>query len=185
MDKRYFERNASYSFIVDVMKIEEAIKQTKPWQSVHQKAMVNVLLTYSWLSEKLREILKPFDITIQQYNMLRILRGAEGPLSTSKIRSRMIDKMSDTSRMVNRLQKKKLVDRNVCCGDRRLVDIEISKEGLSLLNQIDTRIHPFHECCSSLSQEEASQLSDLLDKLRSKSVFFNSINNNSCLIFMT
>ncbi|MDX1686291.1 MAG: MarR family transcriptional regulator, partial [Saprospiraceae bacterium] len=99
------------------MKIEEAIKQTKPFRNLYQKAMVNLLYTSNWVEERLRELIKPYDITIQQYNVLRILRGSGKPLTTSVIRERLIDKMSDTSRMVDRLCKKGLVDRRQCCVD--------------------------------------------------------------------
>ena len=149
------------------MKIEKAINQTKPFKNCYQKAMVNLIYTSNWLEERLREIIKPFGLTIQQYNVLRILRGAGMPLSTSVIRKRLIDKMSDTSRMVDRLHKKGLVSRNACCVDRRLVDIALTNDGETLLQDIDTLSSTFDECMCNLDKAEARLLNELLDKLRS------------------
>lgn len=149
------------------MRIEEAIQQTKPFRSEYQKVLVNVLFTSNWLEERLRSILKPYDITIQQYNVLRILRGADNALTTSVIRERLIDKMSDTSRMVDRLYKKGLVSRETCCGDRRKVDIILTRDGQELLASIDMTSEKFDQCTQSLSVKEAQLLNELLDKLRS------------------
>lgn len=150
------------------MRIEEAIKQTKPFRSVRQKALVNLMYTSNWIEERLRAIIKPYDITIQQYNVLRILRGAGQPLSTSVIRERLIDKMSDTSRMVDRLSKKGLVHRAQCCGDRRLVDISLTESGLDLLRDMELKSCEFELCLSGLTSDEAETLNELLNKLRSK-----------------
>jgi DNA-binding MarR family transcriptional regulator len=129
--------------------------------------MINLLYTSNWVQERLRDIIKPFDITIQQYNVLRILRGAGSPLTTSVIREKLIDKMSDTSRMVDRLHRKGLVNRKQCCIDRRLVDISLTDEGRDVLNQIDAQSCDFDLCLSRLNDEEAETLSALLDKIRS------------------
>lgn len=150
------------------MSLEEAIKQTKPFASVFQKLLVNVLYTSNWLEEKLRIILKPYDITIQQYNVLRILRGAQKALSTSSIRERLIDKMSDTSRMVDRLCKKGLVSRDKCCGDKRKVDIKLTSSGAKLLILIDEASVKFDTCTKSLTIAEAEILNKLLDKMRNR-----------------
>ena len=151
------------------MRIEEAIQQTKPFKSIYQKVVVNLMFTSNWLEEHLRNVLKPYDITIQQYNVLRILRGANKALTTSVIRQKLIDKMSDTSRMVDRLCKKGLVHRVQCCGDRRKVDISLTQEGHDLLAEIDSDSPEFDACVAALSQEEAILLSDLLDKMRTNS----------------
>ena len=149
------------------MKLEEAIQQTKPFGSVFQKVLINVIYTSNWLDEKLRNILKPYDITIQQYNVLRILRGAQSALSTSSIRERLIDKMSDTSRMVDRLCKKGLVSRDQCCGDKRKVDIKLTQAGDNLLSLIDNEASvKFDTCTQALSMDEAATLNNLLDKMR-------------------
>lgn len=150
------------------MKIEEAIKQKRPFRNMHQKAVVNLIYTTNWLTDRLREHLKPFDITVQQYNVLRILRGASKPISTSDIRERLLDKMSDTSRMVDRLCQKGLVIRSVCPSDKRLVDVTLSDAGEKLLADLDGMNNELDNILGSLSEEEARQLSDLLDKIREK-----------------
>ena len=148
------------------MRIEEAIKQTKPFRNLYQKAIVNLLYTSNWVEERLREVIKPYDITIQQYNVLRILRGAGKPLTTSVIRDRLIDKMSDTSRMVDRLCKKGLVDRQQCPNDRRLVDISLTPSGSELLSKVDLKSKEFDLCLCQLTEKEADVLNTLLDKIR-------------------
>ena len=148
------------------MNLEEAIQQRKPFKSQHQRAIANMLFTNNWLMEQIREQLKPYDITLQQYNVLRILKGAGAPISTCIIRERMLDKMSDASRMVHRLSKKGLVDRKACCHDKRLVDISLSKEGEELLTQILSCKAGFDCLLQNLSEDEARQLNELLDKAR-------------------
>lgn len=148
------------------MKIEEVIKQQRPFRNARQKAMVNLMYTTNWLTDQIREFLKPFDITPQQYNVLRILRGAGDPISTSVIRERLIDKMADTSRMVDRLYQKGLVDRRVCPSDKRLVDISLSEKGQLLLSELDRLEAQLDHILGGLNDAEASQLSQLLDKAR-------------------
>ena len=111
-------------------------------------------------------MLDPDDITPQQYNILRILRGSQQPLSTLQIRSRMLDKMSDTSRIVERLLKKGLVEKKVCSADKRLVDVSISKKGLSLLDKLDKKNADIDELMRNLTEAEANTLNKLLDKIR-------------------
>lgn len=149
------------------MGLEEEIRQEKGFNSQKQKAVVNIMFTYSWLRGQISEILKPRGLTNQQYNVLRILRGSHPePLSTSAIRERMLDKMSDASRIVDRLCKKELVERKVCSSDKRLVDVFISEEGLEYLHEIDALMNSFHSKLQSLSEQEAETLNELLDKLR-------------------
>jgi len=148
------------------MKIEQEIKQKRPFRNVFHRAAVNLIFTNNWLCDKIKKRLKPHDITLQQYNMLRILRGAAKPLSTSCIRERMIDKMSDTSRMVERLCQKEWVKRDACCFDRRKVDVTISQKGLDLIAEIESSDVQLENDMSSLTEEEAKLLGDLLDKLR-------------------
>ena len=101
--------------------------------------------------------------------MLRILRGEGNPMSTSCIRERMIDRMSDTSRLVERLCQKDLVNRDACCSDKRRVDVTISTRGLELIESIEQSGKPsLDELMGNLSEEEAFLLSDLLDKARGK-----------------
>jgi len=148
------------------MSIERDIQQTKFITSRH-KALVNILFTYGWEIERIKKIVAKENITHQQYNILRILRGSyPNPLSTLQIRERMLDKMSDTSRMVDRLIIKQLVLKTVSKKDKRLVDVVISEKGLSLLKSIEQRVDIVSEIMSNVSEDEAEQLSNLLDKIR-------------------
>ena len=129
--------------------------------------MVNLLFTYGWAIEKIKNFLAQEDITHQQYNILRILRGAHpNPLSTLQIRERMLDKMSDTSRIVDRMVLKELVEKRTCSKDKRLVDITITEKGQELLKRLDAASEKMDAVMESLSESEAEQLSGLLDKLR-------------------
>jgi DNA-binding MarR family transcriptional regulator len=149
------------------MKLEDEIKQVKPFRSERQRAMVNIMFTSGWADDRFRDFMKPFGLTQQQYNVLRILRGSEPePLSTSCIRERMIDRMSDASRIVDRLVKKGLVNRVQCPRDRRLVEVRISESGLELLQRIDTQQDQMDGSFGNLIEEELRQLNSLLDKLR-------------------
>ena len=147
------------------MKLEDEIQQHKGFRNQKQKAVVNVLFTHAWVTEKFRELMKPYDLTHQQFNVLRILRGSlPDPLSTSCIRNRMIDKMSDASRIVDRLCKKELVVRVQSEKDRRLVEVRISDKGSALLATMDH--HDMDEITVNLSDAELAQLNALLDKMR-------------------
>jgi DNA-binding MarR family transcriptional regulator len=149
------------------MRLEEEIKQEKGFKSQRHKAVVNIMFTDGWVRAKLSSILKPHKLTNQQYNVLRILRGSHPePLSTSNIRSRMLDKMSDASRIVDRLFKKGLLERQTCATDKRLVDVSISEKGLALLDKIDEAMNTFDQNLDAISEEEAQALNDILDKLR-------------------
>ncbi len=149
------------------MGLEEEIKQTKGFNSQRQKAVVNIIFTEGWLRGRLSAMLKPFELTSQQYNVLRILRGSNPkPLSTSSIRDRMLDKMSDASRIVDRLFKKGLVGRKTCSSDKRLVDVSISSKGLELLDKIDAAMTEFHGSLNNITEEEAETLNTIMDKLR-------------------
>ncbi|TCZ63405.1 MarR family winged helix-turn-helix transcriptional regulator [Flaviaesturariibacter aridisoli] len=147
------------------MGLEQDIRQTK-FVSAKQKAMINLLYTYGWVMEQIKTFLACEDITHQQYNILRILRGAAAPLSTLQIRARMLDKMSDTSRIVDRLVAKELVQKVTCAKDKRLVDVTISDKGLALLARLDKGDDHIQAIMKSLSENEAAQLSTLLDKIR-------------------
>ena len=127
---------------------------------------MNIIYSANWLNEKIKTMLDPDDITPQQYNILRILRGSQQPLSTLQIRSRMLNKMSDTSRIVERLLKKGLVEKKVCSADKRLVDVSISKKGLSLLDKLDKKNAEIDQLMQNLSETEAATLNKLLDKVR-------------------
>lgn len=129
--------------------------------------MVNLLFTYGWAIERIKNFVSKEDITHQQYNILRILRGAHPqPLSTLQIRERMLDKMSDTSRIVDRLIVKGLVQKSTCAKDKRLVDVVITDKGQELLKRLDDASPEMDAIMEKLTDEEAEQLSSLLDKLR-------------------
>jgi MarR family transcriptional regulator, 2-MHQ and catechol-resistance regulon repressor len=122
------------------------------------------------MNEKMKKVFDKEGITAQQYNILRILRGAGKPISTLQIRERMLDKMSDTSRIVDRLITKGLVKKLTCKNDRRLVDVIISDKGKKLLERLDTRQDEMDGILNNLSEKEAATLSDLLDKIRGSKV---------------
>lgn len=149
------------------MSLEEDIKQERGFKSERHKAVVNIMYTEGWMRNKMSEILKPFELTSQQYNVLRILRGSNPkPMSTSCIRSRMLDKMSDASRIVDRLFKKGLLERKTCSTDKRLVDVFITEKGLELLGQIDKPIDDMGSLSGKITEQEAQKLNEILDKLR-------------------
>lgn len=149
------------------MKIEDEIKQ-KAFKSEFQKAMINILFTSGWLEYKQTQFFKKWGISPQQYNVLRILRGQNGnPITVASIQERMMDKMSNASRLVEKLKQKNLIERKECKTDRRQVDVIISKKGLELLNDIDNNIHEIEKPIKNISKEEAIELNRILDKLRS------------------
>ena len=148
------------------MQLEEEIKQEK-FKSEEQKLTVNLIFTYYWLLDKLKDRLRPHDISMQQYNVLRILRGqGNNPASINLLKERMLDKSSDASRLVERLRVKGLVDRIICPMDRRAVEIRISDKGLELLKKIDVEDSAEKEIGQSLKSQDVRSLNDLLDKLR-------------------
>jgi DNA-binding MarR family transcriptional regulator len=149
------------------MKIEKAINQ-KAFKNPHQKAHINVLYTASWLSQQNAKVLKPFQISWQQFNILRILRGmAPQPATVKLLTERMIDKTSNASRLVEKLKKKGLVERVNCEKDRRRVNVSITQEGLNLLDRASAAVDAsLAELAASIGSEEAEMLNDLLDKMR-------------------
>ncbi len=148
------------------MGIEQDIQQAT-FRNPHQKAAINLIYTLSWMREKTNTIFEAEDITPQQFNILRILRGSfPQPLSTLQIRERMLEKMSDTSRIVDRLITKGLVKKLTCKNDRRLVDVIISDKGKKILERLDTRQDEIDSVLGNLSEKDANILSDLLDKIR-------------------
>jgi DNA-binding MarR family transcriptional regulator len=148
------------------MGIEKELNQTKPFRSEFQKATINLIYTHNWLSLKMKNFFKPHGITMQQYNVLRILKGANKPLSTSCIRKRMIEKMADTSRLVERLSAKGWVERVANTEDKRLVDITITKEGLEYVLQLEGLDRYVESIYENLTAEEAAKLNIILNKLR-------------------
>ena len=137
------------------------------FRNEHQRASVNLIYTYGWITERTKELFASADITPQQFNILRILRGSSPqPLSTLQIRERMLDKMSDTSRIVDRLVAKGLVKKGICKSDRRLVDVMISDKGKKVLEKLDARQEELDGIIGNLSKKEAAILSVLLDMIR-------------------
>jgi len=151
------------------MGIEKDIQQSA-FRNEFQKMGINLIYTANWLNEKIGQILSAEKITQQQYNILRILRGCECPLSTLKIRERMLDKMSDTSRIVDRLIAKELVEKTACIKDKRLVDITLSKKGIQLVEKLDQFNDQIDGILKGINEKEAASLNQILDKLRAASI---------------
>lgn len=147
------------------MSIDKDINQRK-FRNEYQRAGINLIYTFNWVNEQIKQVFDQYDITPQQFNILRILRGAGEPLSTLQIRQRMLDKMSDTSRIVDRLLKKGLVKKITCKADRRLVDVTISEKGLKLLEKMDRHDSDMDGVFRNLNEAEAKTLNKLLDKVR-------------------
>jgi DNA-binding MarR family transcriptional regulator len=147
------------------MSIEKDINQSKFRDEWH-KASVNIIFTSNWVLEQQKKHFDRGNLTAQQYNMLRILKGSPTPLSTLQIRERMLDKMSDTSRIVDRLVTKGLVEKKVNQLDKRLVDVIISNKGRELIDWMDNYAYEIDDVLKNLSAEETTQLNLLLDKAR-------------------
>jgi DNA-binding MarR family transcriptional regulator len=148
------------------MGIEKDIQQAK-FRNEYQKMGINLLFTANWMNERISRVLATEDITQQQYNILRILRGSDVPLSTLQIRERMLDKMSDTSRIVDRLIVKELVQKAACKADKRLVDITLTEKGLLLVQRLDQFNDQIDAILKGVTENEAATLNQILDKLRS------------------
>jgi len=147
--------------------IEEAIQQAN-FKSPAHRVQVNVIFTGAWINHQTVRELKPLGLSLQQFNILRILRGRAGKPATIKLLTeRMIDKMSNASRLVDKLKDKGLVERQECPADRRRVDIVITPKGDDMVARASTFVDNFtREIEENLSMEEAITLSHLLDKLR-------------------
>ena len=149
------------------MKIEDAIKQ-KEFKSEHQKLLINILYTANWLNNETLKALKPFGVSPQQYNVLRILKGQyPNSISVNNIIDRMLDKSSNASRLVDKLKQKDLVEREVCTNDRRQVDIKITAKGLKLLNEIGEKLDNLNGFKETITKEDAKKMSAFLDQIRS------------------
>ena len=151
---------------MQVMKIEDEIKQPN-FRDAYQKAYINMLYTAGWLEQRQAAAFKPFGVTLPQFNILRILRGQHPkPATVNLLIERMLDKTSNASRIVDKLESKALVTRKVCPSNRRAVDIRITEAGLTLLSQMDVAMEQNPIGLQHLTEEEAAQLSVLLDKIR-------------------
>ena len=147
------------------MGIQEDINQSK-FRNEHQKAGINLIYTFNWMTEQMKNLFEKHGLTSQQFNILRILRGAGQPLSTLQIRQRMLDKMSDTSRIVDRLIIKGLVKKTISKVDKRLVDVSITDKGKKLLTKLDSHEEEMDAVLSNLTENDAKTLNKLLDKIR-------------------
>ena len=147
------------------MSIEKDIQQSK-FRNEYHKTVVNLIFTYNWITEKTKQFFDKGDITSQQYNILRILKGSGRPLSTMQIRERMLDRMSDTSRIIDRMVAKGIVEKKPNDNDKRLVDITITTKGMYVLGELDKQNHKLESIVSNLLPHEAEMLNDLLDKMR-------------------
>ena len=147
--------------------IEEAIQQER-FKSANHRAHVNVIYTAGWLNQLTSRALKPYGLSLQQFNILRILRGrGEEPSTVKLLTERMLDKMSNASRLVDKLKDKGYVERTECPTDRRRVDIRITSLGMEVIGQASDAVDAMRgSTFASLSEEEAATLSHLLDKLR-------------------
>lgn len=148
------------------MKLEDEIQQ-KRFQNEHIKAGLNIMLTASRIIHQNTQLLKPFGITVQQFNILRILRGMHPEPATIKLLTRrMLDKTSNASRLVEKLRKKGWVERSECEFDRRKVDIYITEEGLKLVEKASKTLEKSGNMSFPITDEEAKLLNDILDKMR-------------------
>lgn len=149
------------------MKIEEAI-QSKI-DNAHVRAVVNIRYTSNWMSTIQNKFMSQFSLTMPQFNILRILRGAKEAITVNTVKQRMVEKSPNTTRLMDKLIDKGLIERERCSDDRRVVYVKISEEGLKLLSTIDKALQESGKeilVMENLTEEEACQLSDLLDKLR-------------------
>jgi len=151
------------------MKIEEVIKSTVPIDH-SKKIILNILYTQNVISDSFNEILKPYDISGEQYNVLRILRGQKGnPANMCVIQERMLARTSNTTRLVDKLLLKEFVTREVCPENRRKIEVLITQKGLDVLKELDPKVTVHEESFSkNLSADEINQLNQLLEKYRNK-----------------
>jgi DNA-binding MarR family transcriptional regulator len=149
------------------MSLEQEIKQTRPFKSISEKTLVNIMFTNNWIHFKHNKYLKPFEISIQQYNVLRILNGQiDQPITINEIIDRMLDKMSNASRLVDKLFAKGYVRREQKAGNRRACDVTITPKGISFLAEVTKSINGIEKDMNPLSEVEFEELNRLLDKIR-------------------
>ena len=157
------------NFVMTNMKIEEVVK-SNAIMGLSQKAVLNIIYTQNNINERLIEILKPYDLSNEQYNVLRILRGQKGnPANMCLIQERMLAKTSNTTRLVDKLLLKELVTRKVCKENRRKIEVMITEKGLDILKELDPKVDNYEQnIVANLSSSELEQLNDLLEKIRTK-----------------
>ncbi len=149
------------------MRLEQEIKQVKPFVNEFVKATVNVMYTGNYVQDFTAKNLKEFDINDQHYNILRILKGRyPHSLCPGEIKEVLINKRGDLTRLIDKLVKKGLVNRDVNSQNRRMMDITINKDGLKLLELVNRKLHKSSKFSANLTEKEAKQLNTLLDKFR-------------------
>ena len=149
-----------------MVKLENEIRQEK-FRNEYQKLMINLIYTGNWLSSSHSRQLKPYGLSVQQYNILRILRGQHPePAKVNILQERMLDKMSNASRLVEKLRQKGLLERRECMSDRRAVDVVITQKGLALLDELDNVVIEMESILHAINEEEACKLNSFLDQLR-------------------
>ena len=151
------------------MKIEDVIKSTVPMEN-SKKIILNIMYTQNILAEKFNELLKPYDISGEQYNVLRIKKKKKGnPANMCVIQERMLAKTSNTTRLVDKLLLKEFVTREVCPDNRRKIEVQITPKGLELLSELDPKVIAHEQFFSkNLNTEEIDQLNQLLEKYRNQ-----------------
>lgn len=149
------------------MKIEQHIKSTVELDMA-KKVILNIMFTQHFVGEKFNELLKPYELSGEQYNVLRILRGQKGePANMFAIQERMVAKSSNTTRLIDKLLLKELVTRKVCPGNRRKIEVAITQKGMDLLAELDPKVVENEQLfAKNLSHDELAQLNDLLEKYR-------------------
>lgn len=149
------------------MRIEEIIKSTVAIDET-KKIILNVMFTHTIISERFNDVLKPYDLSSEQYNVLRILRGQKGnPANMCIIQERMITKNSNTTRLIDKLLLKELVTREVCPENRRKIEVLITKKGMQLLEELDPKVlENEQQFANNLNTDELEQLNTLLEKYR-------------------
>ena len=148
------------------MKLENEIQQKK-FRNEYHKLAVNLIFTHGWFVNLQARLLSDYDLTLAQFNILRILRGQHpNPASINLLKERMLDKMSDVSRLVERMQKKELVIRKICPDDRRKAEVIISPKGLNLLSELDEHDEDIDNFFKNITSNEAKIFNELCDKLR-------------------
>ncbi len=150
------------------MRLEDEIKQER-FENENHKLVINIQFTANWLNSLHNRVLKPYGISSQQFNVLRILKGQfPNPSSLNLIKERMLDKESNASRLIDKLDGAELVNRRTCPNNRRQVDITITKKGINLLDDINVQVEKLNDSMPHISEEDAKVLNALLDKLREK-----------------
>jgi DNA-binding MarR family transcriptional regulator len=146
------------------MKIEEIIVAN--FRNAQHKAIINIRYTNNWMLQKQNEIVSEYDLSMPQFNIMRILRGAKGKLNVNTMKERMLEKSPNTTRLVDKLVDKKYVKRIPCKMDRRVLYVEITSQGLEVLNKLDEQSPTLFPFLENITNDEAEALSLILDKLR-------------------